>query len=396
MTNVLRRAKRLYYFKKFFEAGKNSKMVWSCLNSIISKKKSVSLESVEVDGITITGQNLANYANDYFVTAAASLIGGMALPLAYIFFTPPVLASCFFYPATWVEVQMIIRGLKNKGNKILDISPQILKDNDDVFSRHFAFLYNHSIDRAGYPNSLKLARVTPIHKAGSASNMDNYRPISVLPIMSKIFEKLTLNRMERFISAQALLSPCQFGFRRGKSTTHAILTLLSYIQAAYHQKAYCVCFFLDLKKAFDTVSHYILLQKLAHYGFRGQCHEYLKSYYQNRKQYVFLNGVCSDLREVTCGVPQGSILGPLCFSIFINDLPLAVEAETVLFADDAAFILTSPTLDGLYTKIRKLFSDIEKYLKSNMLVPNSRKSKLMFFHRSPLIICQIFFSREWP
>ena len=213
--------------------------------------------------------------------------------------------------------------------------------------------------------------------------MDNYRPISVLPIMSKIFEKLTSNRMERLISAQALLSPGQLGFRRGKSTTHAILTLLSYIQAAYHQKAYCVCFFLDLKKAFDTVSHYILLQKLAHYGFRGQCHEYLKSYYQNRKQYVFLNGVCSDLREVTCGVPQGSILGPLCFSIFINDLPLAVEAETVLFADDAAFILTSPTLDGLYTKIRKLFSDIEKYLKSNMLVPNSRKSKLMFFSSRP-------------
>ena len=213
--------------------------------------------------------------------------------------------------------------------------------------------------------------------------MDNYRPISVLPILSKIFEKLTLNRMESFISAQALLSPCQFGFRKGKSTTHAILTLLSYIQAAYHQKIYCVCFFLDLRKAFDTVSHHILLQKLAHYGFRGQCHDYLKSYYKNRNQYVFLNGVCSGFREVTCGVPQGAILGPLCFSIFINDLPLAVEADTVLFADDAAFILTSPTLDGLYVKIKKLFSDIEKYLQSNMLVPNSRKSKLMFFSSRP-------------
>ena len=185
--------------------------------------------------------------------------------------------------------------------------------------------------------------------------------------------------MDSFIRAQSLLTPCQFGFRKGKSTTHAIITLLSYIQAAFHKKLYCICFFLDLRKAFDTVSHYILLQKLAHYGFRGQCQEYLRSYYENRKQYVFLNGESSDFRDVTCGVPQGSILGPLCFSLFINDLPLAVDAETVLFADDAAFILSSNTLEGLYTKIKKLFSDLECYLNTNLLVPNSKKSKLMYF-----------------
>ena len=258
VTNVLRRAKRLYYMKKFFEAGKNSGMIWSCLNGIMGKKKSVSLERVEVDGIIVTGQHLANHANDYFVTAAASLVSGMVLPLTYIFFTPPVLASCFLYPATWVEVQIIIKGLKNKGNKVLDISTQILKDNDVLFSRHFAILYNLSIDHKEYPDSLKIARVTPVHKAGSPCDMDNYRPISVLPTISKIFEKLTLNRLESFISTQALLSPCQFGFRRCRSTTHAILTLLSYIQTAYHKKIFCVCFFLDLRKAFDTVSHHIL------------------------------------------------------------------------------------------------------------------------------------------
>ena len=144
-----------------------------------------------------------------------------------------------------------------------------------------------------------------------------------------------------------------------------------------------MCFFLDLRKAFDTVSHHILLQKLAHYGFRGQSYECLKSYYSKRKQYVVLNGVSSDLRDVTCGVPQGSILGPLCFSLFINDLPLAVEADTVLFADDAAFVLSSSSLDGLYSKIVKLFTDLENYLKLNMLIANAKKSKLMFFSSRP-------------
>ena len=141
--------------------------------------------------------------------------------------------------------------------------------------------------------------------------------------------------------------------------------------------------FLDLRKSFDTVSHHILLQKLAHYGFRGQCQEYLRSYYANRQQYVLINGESSDYMDVTCGVPQGSNLGPLCFSLFINDLPLAVQAETVLFADDAAFIISASTLDSLYSKIKKLFADIQRYLNANMLIPSSKKSKLMFFSSCP-------------
>ena len=383
LTSILRRARRLYYLKKFYDAGKSPSKIWSCINGILDKKKTASLERIIVDGTALVGRNLANHANEYFVTAAASLVGNMVLPLVHTFLTPPVLSSCFLYPATEVEVQVIIKGLKNKGNKIVDISPLVLKKHTIQFSLHFSVLYNISIDKKEYPDTLKKARVTPIHKAGANDSMDNYRPISVLPTISKVFEKLTLNRMERFIDAHSLLTPCQFGYRWGRSTTHAIITLLTYIQAAFHKKIYCVCFFLDLRKAFDTVSHCILLKKLAHNGFRGHSHEYLKSYFSNRKQYVSLNGIESDLRDVSCGVPQGSILGPLCFSLFINDLPLAVEADTVLFADDAAFVLSSASLEGLYRKINKLFSDLENYLKSNMLIPNSTKSKLMFFSSRP-------------
>ena len=180
-----------------------------------------------------------------------------------------------------------------------------------------------------------------------------------------------------------LLTPSQFGFRKGSSTSHAIIKLLSHVTKAYHQKYYSACFFLDLRKAFDTIDHKLLLQKLEHYGFRGKCYKYLKSYYQNRRQYVHINGHNSGTRTVKIGVPQGSNLGPLCFSLFINDMPLAVEEDTVLFADDAAFVITSRTLGDLLAKIRNLFNDLAAYLNINRLVPNASKSKLMMFSSRP-------------
>ena len=190
--------------------------------------------------------------------------------------------------------------------------------------------------------------------------------------------------MENFISRYDILSSCQYGFRSRRSTTQAVTRLLSYVMEAFHKKIYCACFYLDLRKAFDTIDHSILLRKLNHYGFRGQCYDYLKSYYQNRKQYVYLNGFKSEVLNIANGVPQGSILGPLCFSLYINDLPLAVDAHTVLFADDAAFIVTASTVGELYIKINKLFSDLTTYLNMNRLVPNSTKSKLMMFSTRPI------------
>ena len=234
-----------------------------------------------------------------------------------------------------------------------------------------------------FPNTMKIARVNPGFKSGQQDLIDNYRPISSLPIFSKVFEKLTLIRMESFISRQHILTPCQFGFRKGCSISHAVIKLLTHIVQAYHDKVYSACFFLDLRKAFDTVNHNLLMKKLEHYGFRGQCSNYMKSYFENRKQYVQVDGHSSSLESVTCGVPQGSILGPLCFSLYINDMPLAVKEKVVLFADDAAFVIICHTLAGLYQQIRELLTDLSAYLNINKLFPNSRKSKLMMFKSRP-------------
>ena len=128
---------------------------------------------------------------------------------------------------------------------------------------------------------------------------------------------LTLNRMIIFITAFSMFTPAQYGYWSGRSTTQAITKLLSYVIKAYHHKNYCVCFFLDLKKAFDSINHELLFRKLSHYGFRGSSYDYLKSYFTNCKQYVYLEGYKSGMKDVLCGVPQGSILGPLCFNIYI-------------------------------------------------------------------------------
>ena len=292
--------------------------------------------------------------------------------------------TCFFQPTDLNEVITIIKSLKNKGNKILDIHPSILKENVNLFGEHFVVLYNLSVLKAAFPMLLKIARVCPAYKSGMVDQIDNYRPISSLPVFSKIFERLTLNRMESFISKHNILTHCQFGFRKGFSTTHAVVKLLSTVVQAYHHKIYSACFFLDLRKAFDTVNHELLLRKLEHYGFRGHCSKYLKSYYENRKQYVHVNGYDSSYQQVKYGVPQGSILGPLCFSLYINDMPMSVREEVVLFADDAAFIITSVTLAGLFQKIKDLFVDLSSYLSMNRLVPNAKKCKLMMFRSRPI------------
>ena len=259
----------------------------------------------------------------------------------------------------------------------------VLKKNILIFSDHLSQLYNYSVDTVTYPGLLKTARVVLGHKAGSKEEIDNYRPISNLPVLSKVFEKLTLIRLSSFVSKYNLLSECQFGFREGRDITQAAIKLTTTIVNGYHKKEYVSCFFLDLRKAFDTVDHDILLRKMYHMGFREHINPYINSYLSGREQHVKVGDFKSENMKITKGVPQGSILGPLLFCLYINDIAGFVDVEVVLFADDAVFIISAATLQIMYDKIRKLFADLSVYLKSNRLVPNLGKSKLMFFNSKP-------------
>ena len=379
LTAILRRAKRLYYVKLFYHAGCAPKQIWTIIDNVLNRRGTPTLKRLEINGNSLTGLPLVNCINTYFANAVLAMTRGITPPVVYPFLTPPVPNSCFFYPTTIVEVDQVIINLKNKGSKIYDIPPLLIKENKDIFAHQITFGYNSSLAESIYPDVLKVGRLTPIHKSGPDDQMGNYRPISSLTPISKIYEKLTLHRMLSFITMYSILSPAQYGFRSGRSTTQAVIKLLAHVTKAYHLKQYCVCFFLDLKKAFDSINHDVLFKKSFHYGFRGTSHEYLKSYFTNRKQYVYLNGYKSNMENVNCGVPQGSILGPLCFNLYINDLPQAVSEDCVLFADDAVFVITSPDFKGLIKRIEKLFADLTNYLQYNCLIPNTTKSKLMCF-----------------
>ena len=173
LTAVLRRAKRLYYVKLFYNAGFGSKQIWHIINSIIVKKKCQELVYLEVNGTSLTGLPLVNYINRYFASAALTVTRGLTPPLDCPFLTPPVLNTCFFIPTTPIEVGMVIMNLKNKGSKIHDVPSVLIKENKDIFSVQLSICYNNSLDASIYPDVLKVGRITPAYKSGPKEVIDN-------------------------------------------------------------------------------------------------------------------------------------------------------------------------------------------------------------------------------
>jgi retron-type reverse transcriptase len=208
-----------------------------------------------------------------------------------------------------------------------------------------------SFNTGTVPSQLKIAKVIPVYKSGDRRMVENYRPISLLNVFSKIFEKVVHNRLTTFLNINNIISPSQFGFRKSHSTVHPLTLFINSIGQALNEKRHSIAIFCDLKKAFDTVDHNILLKKLAKIGVSEAALKWFKSYLSDRYQYVSIGSSASNLCSIKIGVPQGSILGPLLFLIYINDLPKISNLLNFLYADDTT-LLSSHT-DQLFNRFCK-------------------------------------------
>ena len=232
-----------------------------------------------------------------------------------------------------------------------------------------------------FPEIFKTAEVIPIYKSGSKSNVLNYRPISLLNPISKLFEKCIHDRLNNFFTRNKTIHENQFGFRKNCSTENALLKTVSEITSNLQNNETTISLFLDLRKAFETINHKILFEKLAKYGIRGPAFKLLKSFVSQRRQYVLVNEAKSHTREVTCGIPQGSILGPLIFDIYINDFINCSKFNVNLFADDAYLSLTGATTELAEARANEELINVDAWLKTNKLSLNEIKSTFIVYER---------------
>ena len=296
---------------------------------------------------------------------------------------PPVSANLFkFSDIKQHHVHEQILKLKNgKATGLDGIGTKILKAGSPVLSIFLTKIFNLSLNSGYVPKCWKMKRVSPIHKGDSSTDPNNFRPISILPIPMKIFEKLVHDQVSEFIKANKFLSDRQSGFRKLFSTSTAVLDVSDHILEQLDNKQFVGAVLIDLKKAFDTVDHKILLKKLWCYGLQDQSFEWFQSYLTDRQQMTLVNNVESDLlHEDVYGVPQGSVLGPLLFLLYINDLSSIIQKSyNHLYADDTIVIQSASDPESLISSLERELTNVENWLNVNKMTINTKKTEVIFF-----------------
>ena len=379
----------IMYFSDQMEINKNDlNKTWKILRVILGKDRNPSAKNptFKLDGKIISDRAaIANGFNNYFVSIGPKLASEISSNVNPISYVKNINNSIVIPNITCHEVYQVICSLKNSSAGWDDFPTFVLKKCSDSLLQPLTHLINCSLQSGIFPDELKLARVVPIFKAGDPAQVSNYRPISVLTTFSKIIENIVYNHLLDFLSKNEALYEYQFGFRPSHSTQQAIITLVDRITKSLDNGNFAVAILLDLKKAFDTVDHKILLKKLYAYGIRGIFLKWFESYLSGRTQYVVFDGVQSETHRVDCGVPQGSILGPLLFILNMNDIcNVSKLMFTILYADDTCVLLRGTDLSKLIKLINSELNLLSTWFKSNKLSLNTGKTFYMVFHRARL------------
>jgi len=394
-SKLIKVAEKSYYSELLDGKKKDIKHLWSNLNSLCNPKtqQNRSCPNIKVDdtdNIINDPQRISNHFNAFYADIGGNL-ASMLPPTSSCFeqyLSNPLVNSMVCDATCKEELLDIVKSLKNKKSCGSDnITTFILKQCMQELVDPLVHIFNKSLSNGIFPSKLKIAKVIPLFKNGDSRIISNYRPISLLSVFSKILEKLMFVRLMSFFNRYNILYDYQFGFRKNYSSALALIEVTNMIYKCLDKEEYVIGLYLDLRKAFDTVNHDVLLSKLFHYGVRGHLYDWFVSYLSGRVQFTVINSHKSNILPISCGVPQGSILGPLLFLIYINDISsISDDAKIRLFADDSNLFVSNSDIHILFSHANDILEQLYCWLNANKLSINYEKTYYMIFNPTKHLI----------